>query len=227
MGPVVEELLSAGLAAFVVPSRQIRGLRTRYGSAGNKDDRFDACVLADTLRTGGRRWKPLRPGTGPARALRAACRSGKDLAGPGAGPGAAVRQPGTGLSRHDRPVHQALQRDQPGVLAALPDCCQGRLAVPQAAGQLAQPGGVYRRRQRWDPVWPAGRCGTGLTGAEGEARGQITLALVSVIGALNTQIAALDAEIGRLLAAHPGPAQLRQPPALRDDPRREPPGGDR
>jgi hypothetical protein len=33
----------------VVPSRQIKGLRTRYGSAGNKDDRFDAYVLADTL----------------------------------------------------------------------------------------------------------------------------------------------------------------------------------
>ena len=37
-GPVVEELLAAGLAVFVVPSRQIKGLRTRYGSAGNKDD---------------------------------------------------------------------------------------------------------------------------------------------------------------------------------------------
>jgi transposase len=47
-GPVVEELLAAGLAVFVVPSRQIKGLRTRYGSAGNKDDRFDAYVLADT-----------------------------------------------------------------------------------------------------------------------------------------------------------------------------------
>jgi predicted short-subunit dehydrogenase-like oxidoreductase (DUF2520 family) len=34
-GPVVEELLDAGLAVFVVPSRQIKSLRTRYGSAGN------------------------------------------------------------------------------------------------------------------------------------------------------------------------------------------------
>ena len=63
-GPVVEGLLGAGLAVFVVPSRQIKGLRTRYGSAGNKDDRFDAYVLADTLRTDGHRWKPLRPDTG-------------------------------------------------------------------------------------------------------------------------------------------------------------------
>jgi transposase len=80
-GPVVEELLSAGLAVFVVPGRQIKGLRSRYGSAGNKDDRFDAYVLADTLRTDGHRWKPLRPDTDPTRALRALCRSRKDLAG--------------------------------------------------------------------------------------------------------------------------------------------------
>src|SRR5690348_389026 len=78
-GPVVEQMLGAGLAVFVVPSRQIKGLRTRYGSAGNKDDRFDAYVLADTLRTDGHRWKPLRPDTGPTRALRALCRSRKDL----------------------------------------------------------------------------------------------------------------------------------------------------
>jgi transposase len=78
-GPVVEELLAAGLVVFVVPSRQIKGLRTRYGSAGNKDDRFDAYVLADTLRTDGHRWKPLRPDTEPTRALRALCRSRKDL----------------------------------------------------------------------------------------------------------------------------------------------------
>ena len=61
-GPVVEELLDAGLEVFVVSSRQIKGLRTRYGSAGNKDDRLDAHVLADTLRTDGHRWKPLRGG---------------------------------------------------------------------------------------------------------------------------------------------------------------------
>jgi transposase len=43
----------------------------------------------------------------------------------------------------------------------------------------------------------------GLTGAEGEARGQITLAFVVMTTALNEQISLLDAEIGRLFAAHP------------------------
>ena len=50
-GPVVEVLMDAEIPVFVVPSRQVKGLRSRYGSAGNKDDRFDAYVLADTLRT--------------------------------------------------------------------------------------------------------------------------------------------------------------------------------
>ena len=36
-------------------------------------------MLADTLRTDGHRWKPLRPDTEPTRALRALCRSRKDL----------------------------------------------------------------------------------------------------------------------------------------------------
>jgi transposase len=43
----------------------------------------------------------------------------------------------------------------------------------------------------------------GLSGAEGEARGQITLAFVAMLRALNEQIAAMDAGIGRLFAAHP------------------------
>ncbi len=78
-GPVVEELMDAGLAVFVVPPRQIKALPTRYGSAGNKDDRFDAYVLADTLRTDGHRWRPLREDSDETKALRALCRSRKDL----------------------------------------------------------------------------------------------------------------------------------------------------
>jgi hypothetical protein len=43
-----------------------------------------------------------------------------------------------------------------------------------------------------------------LAARSGKARrGQITVALVTIIGTLNTQIAALDAEIGHQLAAQP------------------------
>jgi transposase len=63
----------------VISPNQIKSLRSRYGSAGNKDDRFDAFVLADTLRTDRARLRPLTPDTDATVALRAAVRARKDL----------------------------------------------------------------------------------------------------------------------------------------------------
>src|SRR5271165_1084900 len=78
-GPVVDALLTAGITVVVISPNQLKNLRSRYGSAGNKDDRFDAFVLADTLRTDRARLRPLLP-DGPATvALRALCRARKDL----------------------------------------------------------------------------------------------------------------------------------------------------
>ncbi len=78
-GPVVDTLLAAGLTVVVVSPNQVKNLRGRYGSAGNKDDRFDAYVLADTLRTDRARLRPLVPDAPPTIALRRACRARKDL----------------------------------------------------------------------------------------------------------------------------------------------------
>ncbi len=39
-GPVVDALLAAGVTVVVITPRQIKNLRSRYGSAGNKDDRL-------------------------------------------------------------------------------------------------------------------------------------------------------------------------------------------
>ena len=60
-GPVVDALLDAGITVVVISPNQVKNLRGRYGSAGNKDDRFDAFVLADTLRTDRARLRPLTP----------------------------------------------------------------------------------------------------------------------------------------------------------------------
>ncbi len=78
-GPVVDTLLAAGLVVVVISPNQVKNLRGRYGSAGNKDDRFDAYVLADTLRTDRARLRPLVPDTEATTALRRACRARKDL----------------------------------------------------------------------------------------------------------------------------------------------------
>jgi transposase len=78
-GPVVDTLLAAGLTVVVISPNQVKNLRGRYGSAGNKDDRFDAFVLADTLRTDRARLRPLVPDTEATIALRRTCRARKDL----------------------------------------------------------------------------------------------------------------------------------------------------
>jgi transposase len=78
-GPVVDALLVAGVTVVVISPNQVKNLRGRYGSAGNKDDRFDAYVLADTLRTDRARLRPLTPDSPATVALRRACRARKDL----------------------------------------------------------------------------------------------------------------------------------------------------
>lgn len=78
-GPVVDTLLAQGFTVYVISPSEVKSLRRRYGAAGNKDDRFDAYVLADTVRTDRRRLTPLRRDTDATTALRQLCRARKDL----------------------------------------------------------------------------------------------------------------------------------------------------
>ncbi len=77
-GPLVDALLAAGLTVVVITSRQVKNLRSRYGSAGAKDDRFDSFVLADTLRTDRARLRPLVPGTPATMSLRMTVRARRE-----------------------------------------------------------------------------------------------------------------------------------------------------
>ena len=78
-GVLVDALLEAELTVVVITSRQMKNLRSRYGSAGAKDDRFDAFVLADVLRTDRARLRPLVVDTPATAALRAVVRARRDL----------------------------------------------------------------------------------------------------------------------------------------------------
>jgi transposase len=78
-GPVIDTLLEAGITVVVISPNQVKNLRGRYGSAGNKDDRFDAFVLADTLRTDRARLVALTPDSDTTVTLRRTCRARKDL----------------------------------------------------------------------------------------------------------------------------------------------------
>jgi hypothetical protein len=78
-GPVVDALIEGGLTVFVIAPNQLKNLRSRYGQAGNKDDRFDAFVLADTLRTDRARLRPLTRDCEQTLTLRMTVRARQDL----------------------------------------------------------------------------------------------------------------------------------------------------
>jgi transposase len=201
-GPVVEALLDAGLPVAVVPPRQVKNLRSRYRGAG-KDDRFDAYLLADAMRTDGHRFTDLTRDTAETTGLRA-------LAGPtgsGRGPGRAGQptapHPGAGLSRRGRlfcdlhsPIARAFLRRFPtaGEAAALAE--EGMAAWLTAEGYSGRtPAAVFIARLRTAPA--------GLTGAEAAARRHITLALLAAIDAIEEQAAELGRRIKEMLALHP------------------------
>ena len=113
-------------------------------------------------------------------------------------------RPGPGVSWRDRPVHQPWQRDQSGVLAPLPGCGQGAMAVPGPPRRAAAVSWLYRRRLRHCAAHLADGRGAG-TGLAPKARPAVRSPWRSqaLTAALNGQISVLDAEIVRLFAAHP------------------------
>ena len=202
-GPVVEHLLGAGLAVVVISPNQVKNLRGRYGSAGNKDDRFDAFVLADTLRTDRARLAPLVPDRPETATLRRACRARKDLV---AHRVAAANQ----LRAHLRTVFPAAvglfaDLDSPTSLAFL-----GRFTTQDHADTLTPTGladwlADVGYSGRTDPAVLHARLRTaprGLSGPDAEANAAITRALITVLNTLLGQIKTLTAQIERQLRGH-------------------------
>jgi transposase len=60
-GAVVDTLLERGCAVFALNPKQLDRFRDRHTVAGAKDDRRDAFVLADALRTDQPAFRPLQP----------------------------------------------------------------------------------------------------------------------------------------------------------------------
>jgi transposase len=202
-GPVVEALLNAGLRVAVVPPRQVKNLRSRYRGAG-KDDRFDAYLLADTMRTDGHRYTDLTRDTPETTGLRALVRARQDLVEIRVGlvnqlrhtlelafPGAV----GLFFDLHS-PIARAFLRRFP-TAAEVAELDEEAMAAWLAAeGYCGRtPAAVFIDRLRTAPA--------GLTGAEAAARRHITLALLAAIGAIEDQAAELSRRIKEALALHP------------------------
>jgi transposase len=206
-GPVAGTLLAAGLTVFVIPPAQVKNLRSRYGSAGNKDDRFDAYVLADVVRTDVRRLRPMACDSEQTTALRSSVRARRDLVGHRV---AAASQ----LRAHLQGVFPAAAALFAGIDSAITLAFLGRFTTQEQADWLSP-----RRLAAWlasvaytggtDPAVLHARLVSAPRGATGQYAGVhagTTLALVAVLRALNAQIQALAASIGDQLAAHPDAA---------------------
>ena len=202
-GPVVEALLEAGLTVVVISPNQLKNLRSRYGSAGNKDDRFDAFVLADTLRTDRVRLRPLVPDSPATVALRSACRARKDLV---AHRIAIANQLRAHLQRvFPGAVGLFYEIDSPISLRFLArfDCQDraDRLSPKRLAAWLASVGYCGR-------ITPATlharltAAPRGATGVEGAAQAHVTRALLAALTTLVEQIRLLSEQIDEQLALH-------------------------
>ena len=78
-GLLADTVVAAGFTLVPIHPNVVKACRPRYSSVGAKDDRGDAYLLADLLRTDGHRFPPLRAPSDKIRALRALVRARDDL----------------------------------------------------------------------------------------------------------------------------------------------------
>jgi transposase len=189
----------------VITSRQVKNLRSRYAAAGAKDDRFDAFVLADTLRTDRARLRPLVPDTTATISLRMAVRARRDLVAHRVAADNQLRAhlavafpAGTRLFHDlDSPISLAfLARfgSQDAAMKLDEQAIGAWLRAIPVRGRPA-PASLLRARLRAAPP--------GATGADGAAQAGVTAALTGTLTALSAQIKALETQIVGQLAAHP------------------------
>jgi transposase len=203
-GPVVDTLLEAGLTVFVIPPAQVKNLRSRYGSAGNKDDRFDAYVLADVVRTDARRLRPMERDSEQTTALRSTVRARRDLVGHRV---AAANQ----LRAHLQIVFPAAAVLFAGIDSVITLAFLSRFTTQEQADWLSPLRlGAWLKSVsysgRTDPAVLHARllaAPRGKAGPHASAHAGTTLALVAVLRALNAQIKALADSIATQLDAHP------------------------
>ena len=206
-GPVVDALRQAGLVVFVIPPGQLKNLRSRYGSAGNKDDRFDAYVLADVVRTDRRRLRPLLVDQPQTTVLRQLVRARKDLVGHRI---AVANQ----LRAH-------LQIVFPGAVGLFHDLDSEislrfleRFPTTERAAWLS-----VKRLTAW--LSSVGYCGrtpaetlhqrladapAGVTGPAADTAAAVTAAFVATLRTITAQIDTLAARIAEQLQLHPDAA---------------------
>jgi len=204
-GPVVEHLLRDGFEVVVISARQVKSLRARYGSAGNKDDRFDAFVLADALRTDAGRWAVVQPDSDQTIALRMLVRARHDLIDHRI----AVHNQLLAVLQHNFPGAVGLfhQLDIPISLTFLrrfPSEAKATWLSELRMAHWLKANSYFGRKPAADLIAHLRNAAIGrLNGAAAEASELVVLTLVDLLSELRHQQDLLEARIKEALLAHP------------------------
>lgn len=203
-GPVIDALLQAGLTVLVIAPGQLKNLRSRYGSAGNKDDRFDAYVLADVVRTDRARLRPLVRDSPATTAMRTTVRARRDLVEHRV---AAANQ----LRAHLQLVFPGAASLFAAIDTAISLSFLERFTTQRQADWLS-----VKRLSTWlssvgysggtDPEVLHNRllaAPRGTTGSDAPLHAATTNAYLALLRVLNTQIAVLEDNLAAQLTTHP------------------------
>lgn len=203
-GLLVEHLQTRGHIVFPVSPRIAARARERYRAANTKDDRFDAFVLADTLRHEYGHWRPLPVASPTLAEIRALTRDRDRLLETQQATESQLRAildayhpaPARLFSSVDRAITLAFINDYPTPQAAA--------AIGQA--RMARFCKRHRYTGRVDPTVLVDRLRGGLlSAAPGTVAGKSHSALVfaELLALLNSQLADYDDAIAQAVRQHP------------------------
>ncbi len=204
-GLLIDTLIEAGHPVVPIHPNVVKACRPRYRAAGGKDDRGDAYIVADVLRTDGHRFHRLKPLSDEIRALRALVRVRDDLV--------AER---VALANQLRAL---LDSFWPGAVAIFADIDSpialaflDKFPAPKAAQHLGEKRlaaflaahSYCGRRTPAELLARLRSAPTGLAGElEAEAKGELVRALASVLERLVSRLAVLTATVEHAVAQLP------------------------
>jgi transposase len=189
---------------FPVSPRVSARARERHQAAARKNDRFDAFVLADTLRTDGHRWRPMRPSSVLHAELRQIVRHRRQAVESQTMVESQLRE--TLLAYHPAVVGLFSSIDRDATLAFLRDYPTPRAAAQVGEARMAR----FCARIGYSGRVPAAvlveRVHTNLLAAsDGTVAGHryAALHLPDQLELLNNQLRAYNRRIHELLVQHP------------------------
>ena len=204
-GVVVDRLVEAGLRIVPLHPNAVKATRPRYSAAGGKDDRRDAYILADVLRTDGARLDELHGPSDETRALKALVRTRDDLV--------TARVEMTNRLRAElesfwpAPVEMFNDLDSLIALKFLDKYPTPKSAKSLNEAKLAkflQKHSYTGSRKPEEFMRRARQAAVGRNGErETESKGAVVRALVVVVRSLVEQCSQLESRIKRDVAAHP------------------------